>query len=248
MIKKTWALLSLLMIFNSHLYAEDENPLIIDIGLIESGINNGLTPPSKLLIGIEMEKDAYYKLSDEKNVIKGGLFKRGLNFFNIEADNLFDTSGSHIYFLDLKTDGQIVREEIEINVRIDSEVQVKKTEAEIKETEYKLSLYIGDELVISSRKLPEKKAPMKINLPPWPETYSPNNPLGRLDSPLNSPSILDAIGVAYNLLKKLTAKKSHEKQEKPIQKLKQVSTTFFRSNLEGNAVQVKAVITLKTGE
>ena len=101
MIKRIVLLSLFILCFSFPLLAQEELPLISDISLINSNIN-GPNPPAKLVIGVDMERDAYYKLSDRENTIKGGLFKRGINIISIEADDLFQKSGSHIYFLDFK--------------------------------------------------------------------------------------------------------------------------------------------------
>ena len=76
-------------------------PLITEIALIDREIYKRSTPPDKIVIGVDIENPAYYKLSDDKKIIKAGLFNRGFNSFSLAAHELFDTSGSHIYILDL---------------------------------------------------------------------------------------------------------------------------------------------------
>jgi len=248
MTKKIAAMLLFFINFSFNLYAEEEFLFIADMGLINSKISNGLTPPARLVVGIDIKKEAYYKLSYKGDIIGGGLFNKGLNIFSIEATDLFEKSGSFIYLLDLKVGALVLSKEIEINIQLDSFDDIIKTENKIKNPEYEISMFIGDKLVTSSKKLISSKLSFQVKLPPLPENYGPFYDLKRSDPALNSFSILDAVGAAYGLVEKLIAKKNKEKKEIPIQKYKQITRTFLRKNSEGVAKEVKAVITLKTKE
>ncbi len=109
-------------------------------------------------------------------------------------------------------------------------------------------MFIGDKLVTSSKKLSPSKLSFKVELPPMPENYDSLYDLKKSYPALNSFSILDAVGAAYGLLKKLITEKNKEKREILIQKHKQITRTFLRKNSEGVAKEVKAVITLKIKE
>ena len=230
------------------LFAQVEFPLVADISLVNSNPNEGVFPPTKLLLAVDLEMDAYYKLSDREKTIKGGMVKRGINIISIEADDLFESSGSHIYFLDLKRNDSILREEIEIDIRLETREIEKKANEETEARQFKLAMFIGDELIISSTKIAQKSVPLKFNLPPWPDTYKPHNPIERTNSPLNTVSIFDAAGVAYDLIKKLLSKKSEENQVKPLPRQKQMTATFLRVHSDGATDEVKAAIALKTKE
>lgn len=248
MTKKIAALLLFFINFSFNIYAEEEFLFIADIGLINSKISNGFTPPTRLVIGIDIKKEAYYKLSYKGDIIGGGFFNKGLNIFNIEATDLFKKSGSFKYLLDLKVGALILSKEIEINIQLDSLNDVKKTEDKIKNHEYEISMFIGDKLVTSSKKLISSKLSFKVELPPLPDNYGPFYDIKRSDPALNSFSILDAVGAVYGLVRELISKKNKEKREIKIQKYKQIRRTFLRKNSEGVAKEVKAIITLKTKE
>lgn len=220
-------------------------PLITETALIDGKIYNSSIQPAKIVIGIDIKNGAYYKLSDRNNIIKGGLLKRGFNIISITADDLFKKSGSHIYFLDLKADDLFLKKEIEIDIKLDSHEQIKEPENKIENPEYKLFMFIGDELIISRKKL-AYSLPLKIEMPPWPKDYKPFGPADKTNPAFNSFSIFSAVGAIYQLIKGLKTKKSPEKLASPIQKQKQITITFIRKNLEGVAKEVKAVITLKT--
>lgn len=225
-------------------------PYISEISLIKGDIYQGPNPPDKLIIGIEIEGDAYYRLSDEGGMIKGGLLKRGFNSTHIQARDFFQKSGSHTYFLDLKAGSLIMGKEVEIDVRLDSEVKVRKkvevTEKPIENPVFKLSMYVGDELIIQSQKLSYGNLPMRLNLPPWPKNASPYGPIYENEFALNSFSIADAVGAIYGLIKELKKEKKENESPIPIQKQMQLRSTFLRTNQEGDTEEVRATITLKT--
>lgn len=224
--------------------------MITDIGLIAKMSQNGSTPPAKLVIGVDITKDVYYKLSDEENVIKGGLFYKGLNLIYIEAYSFFEKSGKRAYFLDLKAGDFILRKEIEIDIQLDlpadGERVYEKTKNKTKNPEYKLSMFIGDELVVSSKKFYYDKISFEFKLPPAQVNYRPFILPDETEPTANSFSIFSALGLAYGLIKKLKAQKSKGKRAAPVQKQKQITVTFVRKNYEGVEKEVKAVITLKT--
>jgi len=248
MIKRLSVFLLAATCLGPRLFAQVEFPLVADISLVNSNPNEGVFPPTKLLLAVDLEMDAYYKLSDREKTIKGGMVKRGINIISIEADDLFESSGSHIYFLDLKREDLILREEIGIDIRLETREIEKKANEETEARQFKLAMFIGDELIISSTKIAQKSVPLKFNLPPWPDTYKPHNPIERTNSPLNTVSIFDAAGVAYDLIKKLLSKKSEENQVKPLPRQKQMTATFLRVHSDGATDEVKAAIALKTKE
>lgn len=235
-----------MVIVSFNLYAEDQILQIFDIALIKSEIYDKSMPPAEISIGIEMGEDAFYKLSDKNDVIRGGLFHKGLNILYLEASRFFEKSDSRIYFLDLKKGNSLLRKEIEIDIKLESEEKEAKPAEKAVNPEYKLSMFVGDELIVTSKKVPPKHIPLKVDLPPWPEEYKPFGPVDTSEFTFNSFSILEAIGVLQGLIKNLGKGKEKEQQFKPIPRLKQITTTFVRIDTEGITRKVEAVITLKT--
>ena len=247
MTKKIFSLVLLFLSFSFSMFAEIRTTLLFDIALVDDERYKGPNPPAEIGIGIEITKDAYYKLFTNKDVIKGGLLKKGFNIINIKANHLFEKSGSYIYLLDLKFNDLILKKEIEIDIRLDSEVNVKKTEDKPQDIEYGLSLFIRDELIASSKKMHYEKFPLNIlniKLPPLPKNYRPFDPNARTDPIANSFSILSAVALAYELIKGIKNKRSARKQALTVQKKKQIIATFIKRNLAGLEKEVKAVILL----
>jgi len=230
-------------------------PLVTELALINRDAYQGPNPPDKLIIGISIENDAYFKFSGKEGTIKGGLFKRGFNSFSISSEMLFERPGSHTYVLDLKTGDLVLRKEVEIDIRMDSfefrqeapEIEKRPPRA-VQQPEYKISMYVGDELIASSRKLPPFTLPINIDLPPWPKDPSIYGPIYKDQFALNYFSIADAVGAIYDLLKNLNKGKKGEgiSSSKPVQKQMQITATFLRRDLRGKATEIQAVITLKT--
>jgi hypothetical protein len=226
-------------------------PLITEIALIDSEIYKRSTPPEKIVIGIEIENPAYYRLSDDKKLIKGGLFNRGFNSFSLTAYELFENSGSHIYILDLKAEDLFLKKELEIDIQLDSQVITKRADEQSRDFEYNLSLYIGDELIIASKKFHHEKLSWKFEIPAPTSNLSPLIPPEKVDPrkedfTAHSFSIPDAVAGVLGLIKGLKKKESEEEKVSYFQKTKRLTTTFIRKNLEGIEKEVRAVIMLKT--
>lgn len=229
-------------------FAEDTSAFINKIGFIGEKTRKTLGPPKKLVIGIDTSMEAYYKFSDKENVIKGGLFQRGLNTVDIEALDLFEKPGTHIYYLDLKVDDRIEREKIEIDIQLDTPKSEPGDQSQVRGTEYEVSMFIGGQLVVTGKKVSFKELSFKIDKPPLPEGYGPfyeiekeyKNPM------VNSFSIIHAAAAIYDLIKKAIDKKKMQRNERPIQMHKQLAVTFLRRDSEGVSREINAAVELKT--
>jgi len=248
-IKKISFVLACIISLDLYFLGQDLLPLVRDIGLIGDESSKDFVSPDKLIIGVDVSRDVLYKLSDEENVIKAGLFTRGLNTVEIDAGALFLESGTHLYFLDLKAGDLTLRKEIEIDIQLDSSGVDSGTPRLVKEpeSEYELSLFIGDKLIVSGRKSLPEELSFNVQLPPLPDGYGPFYEIEKeYKNPLrNSFSILDAIGAGYSLIKSIIDKKKKQKITVPVQKHEQLTATFMRRDSEGTAKETTAVISLK---
>jgi hypothetical protein len=247
MIRKVLLLLAFVISLNLYSFGEDTSTVVIEIGLIGERTGKTLAPPEKLVIGIDISMEAYYKFSYKENVIKGGLLKRGLNIVDIDAIGLFEESGAHVYFLDLKIGDLILKKEIEIDIQLDSPSVDSGTQRQVRDPEYELSMFVGNQLIVTGKKVPFKGASFEIEKPPLPEGYGPFYEIEKeYKSPmLNSFSIIDAAGVVFYLIKKAIEKKKRQKSVRPIQKHKQLTVTFLRRDSEGVSREINALIELK---
>jgi hypothetical protein len=225
-------------------------PQVEEIALINSDIYSGPAPPDKFVISIDVRNNAYYKLSKKEQVLKGGLLKDGYNTIQIRANKLLEKSESHVFFLDLKTEDLVLRKEIEIDIQIESKNAGKKSiqsAQKSKDKEYRLSMYVGDKLIVMSKKLPSKPFAMKFKNPPWPENRKPFTPVETENPLANSVSILSAVSAIAKLIKDLR-KDDEEYRVKPVQKLRQITAKYMKMNTEGLDQEVKAIVTLRSGK
>jgi hypothetical protein len=222
-------------------------PWVLKIGFVESsGITSApfsLNPPERLVLGIEMANEVYYKLSDGENVLKGGLFRRGFNSVTIETKKIFRNSGAYPYFLEFKAGDLIVRRELAIDVRRDSYGVIGKPAEQSKNPEFVLKIFLGDELLASSRKfLPSP--PLKIDIPPPGGVYDPFGPGYQNDPKLpNSFPIMSLPAAIYELIKSLTNRDKAEPVP-PVELKPEVAFVFNEKNAAGGQIEVKARLAL----
>ncbi|MGB3860879.1 MAG: hypothetical protein WBE11_03760 [Candidatus Aminicenantaceae bacterium] len=221
-------------------------PLVLEIGLIDSDSYRGTSPPARLIVGLEMSQDALYKLTHNKTTLKGGRFLKGFNSFSLESDNFFEGSGVHAYILELKVEDRIIRQEFEIAVEMEDQAPrvTKETPAENKE--YSVLMYIGDQLVASSKKLPTAEPSKKIEMPPPPYQIDPYASAAEPDYNATGVPIFAAAIALYQTIKDLTAKKEKDERPQPIRKKSLITSTFLRSSPDGQVYKVNATITLRT--
>lgn len=242
--KKKAAAILLLLSLQISLAPQDYSPMVMDIAFIKSKRLEGPYPPQELAIGIELARRAYYKLWYKGNIIKAGLLNAALNVINIHADHLFIESGIHIYRLDLKAGSREISKEIEMEVHVDQEEIGKQNKEEVRNSEYQVSLYIGDRLISSSQKKHYKKIAFEIKLPPMPYNYDPNFP-EKKDPVANSISIFTVIGLAYQLAQGIQKKLNPPKKTAFfVQRKKAILATFNRRDSQGVEQEVQASLKL----
>ena len=243
MIKKTIVFFLFVLCLNS--FAENQVPLITEIALIKTVAYDQLHYPRKLIIGVEISADAYYKLSFKGEIIKAGLLHRGLNLIHLEASHLFQTTAVHSYILGLKKEDLVLEKKIIIDIRLETST-ILKTEAQNMNIEYKLSLFVGDKLIASRKKTPYDALLPKTEAPPSPKYNEPFDSNFRTAPGANSFSILGAVAGILKLIKELKSKK--EEPEKTIHRQRQMTITFRKVDSEGALKEVRATITLTTGD
>lgn len=241
--KKIILFLLFITIINFNSPAENPTPLITDIALIKTDPCDQPFPPRKLIVGVEISADAYYKLSFKGDIIKVGLLHRGLNLIHLEASHLFQATAKHTYFLGLKREDIILEKEIIIDIRLETST-ILRTEAQYGNREYKLSMFVGDKLIISKKKTHHEDLSPKTETPLSPRYQEPFDSNFETAPGSNSFPILGAVAEILKLIKELKSKR--EKPEKTIQKQQQITTTFRQVDPEGVLKEVKAIITLTT--
>lgn len=223
-------------------------PLVREMLFIESRDVGDSSPPSFLVIGIVLANPAYYKLSDAKGVIKGGLFLRGFNSITLETGQLLEKPGSHLFTLELKAEDFILKKAITIDVHFEFPRPAADPIIIAKDREFELSVYAGEKLLASSKKTIPATPPLKVETPPGKGRYSPYGPIdpGEEWNPFaNSASILDAVAGIYSLFKELKKKKEGEAAVPPLKKTDLLAFSVFRKNPQGVEQNVRARLTLR---
>jgi hypothetical protein len=240
-------ILSLLFLFILHFYSYSQtpSPLVLEIGLLDSDHYRGTSPPTQLIIGLELTQNVYYKLIQNGSTLKGGLFLKGFNSFSLETDNFFEGSGVHTYTLELKVEDRLIKQELEIAVEMEDRVPPTKKEPPVEKKEYTVMMYIGDQLVASSKKLPTAEPSKKIEVPPPPYKIDPYASAAEPDYTVTGVSIFAVAAAIYHTIKDLTAKKDTNVPPQPIQKKSAILSTFLRSSPDGQVYKAKATISLR---
>lgn len=227
-------------------------PWVLKVGFVESSAPKAgpasSSPPAKLVLGLEMANEAYYKLWEGANVLEGGQFKRGHNSVSLAADKLFRESGAHAYVLELKAGDLIVRRELAVDVRLNAFGVVENQGPAGKIPEYVLKLFLGDDLLASSRKSPPSAPPIKIELPQPTGVYDPWGP-GYQNKPEipNTFPILGIPAMINELIKSL--KKKDEVEPVPPVELKPEITVLFKGKHAGvRGVEIVARLRLEQRE
>ncbi|MBS3819785.1 hypothetical protein KGY73_09825 [bacterium] len=223
---------------------EKSYPLVHQIMLINGEKYQGPQPPTELLLGIDIKNRAYYKLVEKGEVIKGSVLSPGFNTVPLPARDLFAQSGSHIYVLFLKKGSLVLKKKLTLQIQLSSSEPQKEEPSGLK-GEYTLSLHIGENLILSRKKVLDRLQ-MEVNPTPLPPGYSFFDPDPDENPMANSVSIFDAAGVLTQLVKEATTKKKKEAEPYTPQTTRRLTASFMRTDPQGKNRKVQAVIILKT--
>jgi len=232
-------------------------PLVTGLVFLERAGESEPSPPARLEIGLELLNSAYYKVSISDRVLEGGLWQQGFHILKLPFSADYDKPGSLEFDLDLKTGGMVIRKRItvEVDVRtagptaslppIQAAAPGRLPPQRLVEGE--VSLYVGDKLILKSKKLSSKTAPItfKIRGPSAPGT-KPFLAPKKDDFMLNTVSIVDALALAYQTVKDLIKKKKSGPASPPIyQKTQQLSFSFTREAPNSGEVVYRGSLSMK---
>ena len=229
--------------------AQEKTSLIFNLGLVAGRDEHMSFPPGKLDLGIELLREANYKLFYEDEVVRAGLLRSGLNVLTIETRHWFEQSGEHRFLLEIKSDRQLEQTPFSIQVDLDSEEALSGTaegDRVIQPKEYSLSLFLDKKLLAAHAKPVTLSIPSDFDIPIMPRNYDPNDPNSHRDPLANTFSILDAVGLAYYLARQAL---SPDKGKTPAMSLriqKQMTVTYVHTHLQGGERRVSALLTFKT--
>ncbi len=245
---KKWALLIwVFLLLGSLSAAQQGEGLIKEIFLIKNPNKTYVTAPLEIRIGINMASPAYYKLSNEDTFLSAGFLPKGVNYLSIPTKSFFEKTAKHTLILELKKEDVITRKDIILDIQIAIMETPKKVEPEQKVPEYKLSLYIENQLISTRIKQQEIIPSVQQDLPPLPQYGNPFYVPKESDDLMTSTvSIFDALGLAYQLVKSITKKKNRERPTLTLQHTHSFSIKFLKKNSQGVEEEVIAMIGLTT--
>lgn len=223
-------------------------PFVPEIAMIAGVGDNPIVIQGILPLVVDITCDALYKFSDERSVLKAGLFKAGPNILSLDSNDLFLRPGHRTFFLELKSEKFILKKEIDLDITVQAPfAEPEKKPVKRTPVSYKLSLYVGGQLLMSSQKT---EYPVSLNV----ETQANQNPFGykpdyyvNRDKPgINSVSILSAVALLYQLVKDLMKKKDSKAEPAKIQKVQDMTISYKQKDADGNDRETKVSIKLKT--
>ena len=247
MIKKSYLLFWIVLLFSAILTAQQQDDLIKEISLIKNPNKKYVTAPLEIRIGIDMADPAYYKLSNEDNILSAGLLPKGVNYLSIPTKSFFEKTAKHTFSLELKTETGINRKDIVLDIQLAIMEAPKKIEAKPYIHEHKLSLYIENQLVSTRIKHQKMIPPIQEDLALVPRNTDPFFVPKEKDALMrNTLSIIDALLMGYQLVQSIAKKKNREEPELGLQHTHSLSIKFFRKNPQGVEEEVIAMIGLTT--
>lgn len=231
-------------------------PLVYDLNLLSYGRAPATGIPAAVEVGLELMNDAFYRISLGPYILEGGHWSRGFHILSIPLSGLFNQTGDYDFVLDLKSGDLVVRKIVRVRVDVADMAppaapssrdilfaEGRTPRKSIQEGE--ISLYVDGKLVLRSRKIASKPAPLSFPLPgpsmPGQKPYMPPPK----DTPMASGvSILDALALAYKAIKELVAKKPPKPSPPSYNKVSALSFEYSRTTAEGLAASARASVSL----
>ncbi len=232
-------------------------PLVTGLVFLERPSESNPSPPARLEVGLNLLNGAYYKVSVSDQVLEGGLWQQGFHILKLPFSGSYDKPGSLEFNLDLMTEGMVIRKRIMVEVDVRAtrstaslplvQTAVPSPSPPPRLVEGEVSLYIGDKLILKSKKLSSKTAPIKFKIPgPSAAGTKPYLAPKKDDPILNTVSILDAVALAYQTVKDLVKKKKAEPPSAPsYQKTQQLAFSFARESPDSGEVIYKGFVSIK---
>ncbi len=226
---------------------EESMPTIREVYLIRNDSYEGDRQPDKLLVGVDLSADAYYKLIYKENIVRVGLLQRGPNVVDFTVAHLFRETASHTYILAVKarTQNTILQEEIKIDIVLAGSDEPDVEGTETKQVDTRLSMFVKDQLVAQKTKsLAPLRLTGKSRLEPAAIGYGIYNPVNGSYPDLDSSSfsVLTLAGLALRAIKKSKTKK---RQQREIKKCSSIQTAFFKEDEQG--IREKYDLTIRIG-
>lgn len=237
-------------------------PLVSDLNFLfyPGSLVSGL--PASVEVGFDLSNPALYKLSLGPYTLEGGSWSKGFHILTLPVAGLFDKSGTYEFVLDLKAGGLVVRKPIRITVDVASLIRPAAPAPEVPpvrdttraaprpqpETSLtgEIDLYVGDKLILKSRKVAVKPKPLDIPLGgPSMIGQKPYMPPPTTDPIANGVNILDALALTYKAIKDLFVKKPPKPSPPSYQKVASLAFTYVRNLQEESPSEYRATLTFE---
>jgi hypothetical protein len=236
------------------LSGQEPSGLVLDLGFLGGPLISAPTPPTSLNLGVELSRQAHFKLFRGEDVLDAGLLNPGFNVLRIDVSGFFQASSTRTLVLELKEEGRLERKHLTLLVKLDQgsetpgETQEPKPPVSQLDKEYSLSLYVDQRLMAANRKKAVESIAFDLKLPPMPRNYNPFNPDAHRDPMTNTFSIFDALGMAAQMASKLLRKPKAASPANVLRPLRQIRVEFFRKTPQGLEQPVTATLTLAVGD
>lgn len=232
-------------------------PLATGFVLLERTGDDDPSPPARLEVGLDLLNDAFYRVSDGGVTLAGGLWQGGFHIVRLPFTGGYDRTGELAFDLDLRITGLVVRKRITVKVDVETSSPAFQLPAVARAAgrpappapravEGEVSLYVGDKLILTSKKLSSKPAPLKIPIPgPSPWGTKPFI-VPRKDSPqFNQFSIIDAVSEVLKAIKDIGKKRKAASASPPsYRKTQAIGFTFTRPGPSGGEVRYRASVSI----
>jgi hypothetical protein len=222
-------------------------PWVLRIGIVALGsvtVAKSIHPPEKLLLGVEMANNVLYKLTSGEDVIKGGEFRRGFNAVGLETRDLFREPGAHPYVLEFKAGDLIVRREIVLGVQVNAVGLLREPAGSGRPPDYIVKIFLGENLLASSRKSPPVTPAAQIETPPPTGVYDPFGPGYQNEPKIPSSFPIMAIPAVIKEILDQFKKKDEVEPVPPVELKTEMAFTFTKKNAMGRDIEVRAQLSL----
>jgi hypothetical protein len=232
-------------------------PLVTGMSFLEYRNSEEMGLPATIRIGMDLLNGALYKISDSRQVLEGGQWTKGFHILDLPVSGLFEETGSHEFSLILKAGDLVLRKPIRIEIEVRTEkpssptaygtaAPASSSDRPQKVPEGEIALYVGGELILTSKKTaPRSPKPLKIPIPgPSMPGTKPYLLPPREDPMSRGVSILDALSLAYKAIKDLTAKKPPKPSPPSYTKTTSMAFPFLKWDDDGELRDGRAEVRL----
>jgi len=231
-------------------------PLASGFVLLERAGEDDPSPPDRLEVGLDLLNEAYYRVSSDGDTLAGGLWQEGFHILRLPFSGGYEGTGEIAFDLDLKVAELVVRKRITVKVDVESSPTFSfppvapaggaPAPPAPRAVEGEVSLYVGDKLILTSKKLSAKPSPLKIPIPgPSPWGTKPFM-VPRKDAPqFNQVSVLDAVSLAIQAIKDIGKKRKLASVSPPSYRRTQaLAFSFTRPGPSGTELRYRASVSL----